>query len=122
MKTKNKNRVAWITAASSNFGKTIGKLLLQNGYIVYAADNRSKNLIDLKLLGAHILKIDPADDSDMQSAIDEIIANDGQIDILINAGGYGLSNTSSIMTDSETKYQFEQTVADWSRIIELITN
>ncbi len=48
-----------------------------------------RNSDDLKQSGANILQMDVSDDHSMQNGIEEIIKNEGHIDILINNAGFG---------------------------------
>lgn len=87
---ENKDKVVWIMGASSDIGKATAKLLLEYGYVVYASARRKEKIMDLKRLGAQIMMTDITKDDEMQSGIDEIIANEGRIDILVNSAGFEL--------------------------------
>lgn len=96
---ENKDKVVWITRASSGIGKATVKLLLQYGYVVYASAKRKEKILDLGRLGACIMPMDVSKDDDIQSGIDEIIAKEGRIDILINSAGdvFGAARLSQLL-------------------------
>lgn len=117
---KTKAKVAWITSASSGIEKTTAKLLLKNGFVVYASASRKEKILDLKRLGAHIMLMDISEDRDMQSGIDEIIANEGRIDILINSAGFGLLGAIEDVSIEESKYEFDLNVFGLARLSQLV--
>lgn len=117
---ENKDKVVWITRASSGIGKATAKLLLQYGYVVYASARRKEKILDLKRLGAHIMLMDITKDVDIQSGIDEIIANEGRIDILINSAGLGLLGAIEDASISEAKDQFDVNVFGLARLSQLV--
>lgn len=114
------NKVVLITGASSGMGKVTAKLLVQNGYTVYAAARRTEKMDDLKQSGAKILQMDVADDNSILSGVAEIIRNESQIDVLINNAGFGLMGSIEDVPVAEAKYQMEVNVFGLSRLIQLI--
>jgi short-subunit dehydrogenase len=114
------NKVVLITGASSGMGKVTAELLVQNGYIVYAAARRMEKMNDLKRSGANILQMDVSDDSSMQNGIEEIIKNEGHIDILINNAGFGSFGAIEDVPIDEAKYQMEVNVFGLSRLMQLV--
>lgn len=114
------NKVVLITGASSGMGKVTAKLLVQNGYIVYAAARRIEKMNDLKQLGAKILQMDVTADATMTSGIDQIIKNEGRIDILINNAGFGLSGAIEDVPLADARYQMEVNVFGLSRLTQLV--
>lgn len=117
---ENKDKVVWITRASSGIGKATAKLLLQYGYVVYASAKRKEKILDLGRLGAYIMPMDVSKDDDIQSGIDEIIAKEGRIDILINSAGDELLGMIEDTPISDAKYQFDVNVFGAARLSQLL--
>jgi len=83
MNSKTK-RVALITGASSGIGKDFALKLLAKGYVVYGGARRVERMGAIESAGGSILAMDVTDDLTMTAAIERIIREQGQIDILIN--------------------------------------
>ncbi|MCK0190275.1 oxidoreductase [Arenibacter sp. F20364] len=113
------NKVVLITGASSGMGKTTAKLLLKEGFIVYGAARRVDNMNDLKLLGAKILLMDVTRDSTTVSGVDEIIKNEGRIDVLINNAGLGYYGAIEEVAIEDARYQLEVNVFGAARLMQL---
>lgn len=117
---KNKDKVVWITGASSGIGKATAKLLLEYGYVVYASAKKKEKIIDLKRLGAHIMLTDINKDDDIQSGLAEIIANEGRIDILINSARFELLEAIDGIPISEAKSQLDSSVFGLARLSQMV--
>lgn len=81
--------VALITGASSGMGRDFALRLLKEGYIVYGAARRVDRMQAITDAGGIALAMDVTDDTAMIDAVDRIIQEHGQIDVLINNAGYG---------------------------------
>ena len=88
MDTQNKP-VALITGASSGMGKDFSLRLLQEGYIVYGAARRIERMSEIEAAGGKILNVDITNDAAMVAAVEQIMREQGRIDVLINNAGYG---------------------------------
>jgi len=113
-------KVVLITGASSGMGKATAKLLVEKGYIVYAAARRTERMSDLKELGAKILHMDVADEGLMEKGIKEIITNEKRIDILINNAGFGLLGAVEDVGLDDARYQMEVNVFGLARLTQLV--
>lgn len=113
------NTTVLITGASSGIGKETTKLLLQKGYIVYAAARRLERMKDLENLGARLLEIDLTKDASMVNGIHTIMVESGQLDILINNAGYGSYGALEDVPLSEARYQFEVNLFGLARLCQL---
>ena len=75
-------KVVLVTGASSGLGEALATILAQKGYIVYGTSRKP---------GAEsrftMLAMDVQDDASVQSAVAQIIVEQGQIDVLINNAG-----------------------------------
>jgi NAD(P)-dependent dehydrogenase (short-subunit alcohol dehydrogenase family) len=113
-------KVALITGASSGIGKETAKLLLKNGFTVYAAARRLEIMEDIKKLGAQTFRMDVSDDASMVHGVEKIIAAEGRIDVLVNNAGYGSYGSLEDTPMSEAKYQFEVNVFGLARLSQLV--
>ena len=114
------NKVILITGASSGMGKVTAELLLKKGYSVYGAARRVEKMNDLKNLGAKIIQMDVSNEQSMISGVQEIIKNEGKIDVLINNAGFGLYGAIEDVTMESAKYQMEVNVFGLARLTQLV--
>ena len=84
-------KVVLITGASSGMGLETAKLLAQQGDKVYAGARRVERMESLKPLGIIPVQMDVTKPENSQQVVDQIIANEGRIDVLINTAGFGLN-------------------------------
>ncbi|MGL1891290.1 MAG: SDR family NAD(P)-dependent oxidoreductase [Spirochaetaceae bacterium] len=114
------NNVVFITGASAGFGHDTAKELLNKGYRVYATARRLEPMEDLKALGATLIKVDVTKDDDVKKAVDQIIKNEGRIDILYGNAGYGTYGNIENISLDEIKYQYDVNLFGQARIIQAV--
>ena len=100
-------KVALITGASSGIGKATAIKLLEAGYIVYGAARRIEKMADLKEKGGQTLSIDVTGDTSMVKGVEQILKEQGRIDVLVNNAGYGSYGAIEDISIEEAKKQFE---------------
>lgn len=115
-----KNKVALITGASSGMGKETAIKLKDNGYIVYGAARRVAKMDDLKQRGIHVLPLDVTDEESIKNCIDDIISNEGRIDVLINNAGYGSYGAVEDVPLEEGRRQFDVNIFGLARLTQLV--
>lgn len=113
-------KVILITGASSGIGKETAKLLVKQGDTVYGAARRTDKMHDLKEAGVKLLSIDVTDDASMVKGVNDIIAAEKRIDVLINNAGYGSYGALEDVPISEAKYQFEVNIFGLARLTQLV--
>ena len=112
--------VVLITGASAGIGKSTAKLLLANGYKVYAGARRLENLRDLETLGAGVMRLDVTDEASLKSALDTVMNAEGRLDVLINNAGYGAHGAIEDVPMSEARRQFDVNVFGLARLTQLV--
>jgi NAD(P)-dependent dehydrogenase (short-subunit alcohol dehydrogenase family) len=88
------SNVAIITGAASGFGLGLAKELCAKGWIVYATDRDSVAVEQTKTFGAIPRRLDVTRTEDITAVVQEAIADQGKIDLLVANAGFG--NFSSI--------------------------
>ena len=96
------SKVAVITGASSGIGRYTAIALRDMGCRVYDLSRRNIPIENVK----HI-KTDITVESEVKSAVQEIMDAEGRVDILINCAGFGISGAVEFTTTEEAKSQFE---------------
>ncbi len=120
MKNEANNKVALITGASSGMGKDFSLRLLDEGYIVYGVARRIERMSDIEGAGGHTIKLDITDDSSIVATVDQIIKEQGRIDVLINNAGYGSYGAIEDVPIEEAKRQFEVNIFGLARLTQLV--
>jgi len=111
--------VALVTGASSGMGKDFALRLLAEGYAVYAAARRMERMTDLASAGCGVIALDVTDDASMIAVVDQIIREQGRIDVLINNAGYGQFGALEDVPMDEGRRQLETNLIGPARLIQL---
>jgi len=98
------SKVVFITGGSSGIGKSIGEFLHEKGYKVYGTSRDPK-----RVLGSifPLVALDVRDSKSVKTAIEQVIAKEGSIDILINNAGVGITGPLEEIPAEEIKNNFE---------------
>jgi len=111
---------ALVTGASSGIGEATARKLHQLGYTVYGAARRLERMKGLEDEGIHLIQLDVTDEESMTAAVQRILDETGQIDVLVNNAGYGSYGAVEQVPMSEARYQFEVNVFGAARLIQLV--
>jgi NAD(P)-dependent dehydrogenase (short-subunit alcohol dehydrogenase family) len=99
-----KDRVWFITGASTGFGRILSEEILKSGgRVVATARNRDK-VADLEQQypeSAKTLTLDVTKPSQIDSATSQAIAHFGRIDVLVNNAGYGIAGAIEEANEAE---------------------
>jgi NAD(P)-dependent dehydrogenase (short-subunit alcohol dehydrogenase family) len=119
-KTRKTPKTALVTGASSGMGKSIAQRLIRDGYTVYVAARSVDRMQDLAAQGARPLKLDVSKDDDIRAAVDQILAETGGVDVLVNNAGFGLYGPVEEIGLDEARYQFEVNMFGPARLTQLL--
>lgn len=78
-------KVVLITGASSGIGKDIAEYLVEKGFVVYGVSRR--DVADAKF---HHVKADVCDHARMVEVFEQIISEQGRLDVVVNNAGMGI--------------------------------
>ena len=115
-----RGRVALVTGASSGIGRATALELRRLGFTVYAAARRADRMSDLAAEGIRTVSMDVTDEASVTAGVDQIMAEAGRIDVLVNNAGYGSYGSLEDVPLSEGRYQFEVNVFGLARLVQLV--
>jgi len=114
------SKVAIVTGASAGIGEATAALLLAEGYRVYAGARRVERMKPLADAGAVVRSLDVTDDASMTAFVEEALAAEGRIDVLVNNAGYGSYGALEDVAIDEARRQFEVNVFGLARMTQLV--
>ncbi|HJY11088.1 MAG TPA: SDR family oxidoreductase, partial [Nitrososphaeraceae archaeon] len=109
-------KVAVVTGSSSGIGYETSLLLARNQFTTYATMrnmNKSNRLVEIaskEKIPLHITQLDVNSDLSVENAIDNIVRENGRIDVLVNNAGYDFFGSLEESSLEEIKQQFETNV------------
>ena len=106
--------VILITGISSGFGMETARLLSQEGHIVYGTVRRDVE----PLPGVHYLKVDVRHREAVQNAVQQMVKQEGRIDVLINNAGMGIGGPVEFATEEEIREQMD---ANFMGLVNFVT-
>lgn len=98
------SKVVLITGGSSGIGKSIGEFLSEKGFIVYGTSRNPEKYKQSKFL---ILALDVKDEATISETVKTIINKEGQLDVVINNAGAGITGPIEETPNAEIKNNFE---------------
>jgi NADP-dependent 3-hydroxy acid dehydrogenase YdfG len=114
------SKVAIVTGASSGIGEETAYALGDAGFTVYAAARRTERMSALRERGVRVHAVDVTDDDSMVQFVDTILAEAGQIDVLVNNAGYGSYGSIEDVPLDEGRRQFDVNVFGLARMTQLV--
>ena len=120
MTTTAPQKVALVTGASSGIGEATAVRLHDAGFLVYGVARRTDRMQDLRSRGVKTLTMDITDEQSAAAGIQQILAEAGWIDVLVNNAGYGSYGAVEDVPLDEARRQFEVNVVGAARLIQLV--
>jgi NAD(P)-dependent dehydrogenase (short-subunit alcohol dehydrogenase family) len=105
-----KDRVWFITGASTGIGRLLAEEVLKAGGKVVATARKLDTIADLEQQypkAAKVLMLDVTDPGQIDSAVTQAFAQFGQIDVLVNNAGYGVAGAVEEVSEAEFLPMFE---------------
>jgi short-subunit dehydrogenase len=104
---KNNLGVALVTGASSGIGHTTAKALQDAGFRVFGTSRRA---VAERTDGITMLTCDVTDDASVAKLVDDILAEAGRVDLLVNNAGMGLLGGAEESSIAQAQSLFEVNV------------
>lgn len=104
------NKIALVTGTSSGLGLNLSVLLAKQGFKTFATmrnlEKKSK-ILDIAVKSGvelEIKQLDVQNTSSIEQCVEEIISQEGHIDVLVNNAGAGFVRTTEQATESEIQW------------------
>jgi short-subunit dehydrogenase len=114
-------KVALVTGASSGIGEAAARHLRDAGFTVYAAARRVDRMAPLRTAGIRTIALDVTDDDSARAVVEQILAEQGRIDVLVNNAGYGSYGALEDVPLAEAQAQLDVNVLGLARMTRLVT-
>lgn len=112
--------VALVTGASSGIGYETAHTLAKLGFTVYGGSRRGGESIQYDEGAINMLQMDVTDGESVRLAVDEILEQEGRIDILINCAGIGIAGAVEDCSGEEALRQMDVNYAGTLRCIRAV--
>ncbi len=109
------NPVVLITGASTGFGRQTALILAKNNFIVYGTSRSQMTFPEYPML-----QLDVTCEDSIRFAVDKILADQGQIDVLINNAGCLLSGLIEEVSIDEAQSLFDTNFFGVHRMIQAV--
>ena len=96
------DKICVITGGTSGIGKCTAEAMAQKGYTVYELSRRAEGLP-----GMYHIPTDVTNPEACQRAVDEVMAQVGRIDVMINNAGFGISGAIEFTPVEQAKRQLD---------------
>ncbi|WP_427339158.1 SDR family oxidoreductase [Caloranaerobacter sp. DY30410] len=103
-------KVALVVGASSGMGKACAEYLKEHGYIVYGTSRKATfpdSLAENREGTIQMIPLDVTQEKSIKQAIDYIVKNEGQINVLLNCAGYALGGAVEDISNDEAHEIFD---------------
>jgi short-subunit dehydrogenase len=111
------SKVVLITGGSSGIGKSIGEYLQSKNYKVYGTSRTPSNYPDSKI---KLVALDVKDTLSIKAAIQEVVAAEDVLDVLINNAGVGITGPLEELPEAEVLHNFDVNCFGPMRVINAV--
>ena len=110
-----------ITGASSGFGRDTAETLHRAGHTVYASmrgvQGKNRQAAEALLnLGIKTVELDVSDDASVEAGVENVLAEAGKIDVLVNNAGIASAGVTEAFTTEQAKAIFDTNVIGLLRV------
>lgn len=116
--------VVLVTGATSGIGRSIARLLCENGFHVYGAARHVEDFSPMQ--SGHyggfvkLLTMDVRDQDSVLEAVRAVIKTEGRLDILVNAAGMGIAGAVEDTSAEEAALQMDTNFLGTLRVIRAV--
>lgn len=117
---KNEQKVVLITGTAYGIGKSTAELLIDKGHIVYGGDILVEENLYLNDIGGTALEMDVTNQEHIDKAINQIISEQGRVDVLVNNAGLGVYGAIEDVSMEDIYYQYDVNLFGLARVTKAV--
>ncbi len=95
--------IIFITGITSGFGKAMAERLSADGHTVYGTHRHAVDFIP----GVTYIKCDSTDESQVETAVNQVVEKAGRIDVFINNAGMGIGGPIEFTSNKDAERQMD---------------
>ena len=115
-----RQKVVLITGTAHGIGKSTAQYLIDKGHIVYGGDILVEENLYLNDIGGVVLEMDVTKQDHVENAINQIITEQGRIDVLVNNAGIAVGSAIEDVSMEDALYQFEVNLFGIGRTVKAV--
>ena len=117
---KDEQKVVLITGTAYGIGKSTAELLIDKGHIVYGGDILVEENLYLNDIGGTALEMDVTNQEHIDKAINQIISEQGRVDVLVNNAGLGVYGAIEDVSMEDIYYQYDVYLFGLARVTKAV--
>ena len=117
---QNEQKVVLITGTAYGIGKSTAELLIDKGHIVYGGDILVKENLYLNDIGGTALEMDVTNQKHIDKAVNQIISEQGRVDVLVNNAGLGVYGAIEDVSMEDIYYQYDVNLFGLARVTKAV--
>ena len=117
---KDEQKVVLITGTAYGIGKSTAELLIDKGHIVYGGDILVEENLYLNDIGGTALEMDVTNQEHIDKAINQIISEQGRVDVLVNNAGLGVYGAFEDVSMEDIYYQYDVNLFGLARVTKAV--
>ena len=117
---KDEQKVVLITGTAYGIGKSTAELLIDKGHIVYGGDILGEENLYLNDIGGTALEMDVTNQEHIDKAINQIISEQGRVDVLVNNAGLGVYGAIEDVSMEDIYYQYDVNLFGLARVTKAV--
>ena len=117
---QSEQKVVLITGTAYGIGKSTAELLIDKGHIVYGGDILVEENLYLNDIGGTALEMDVTNQKHIDKAVNQIISEQGRVDVLVNNAGLGVYGAIEDVSMEDIYYQYDVNLFGLARVTKAV--